>query len=59
MLILKAKEYEMLLKRGGHINESDLIKAPVCDGSREERLQSLLEWQCQVAKTVLSLELST
>ena len=43
----------MLLKRGAHIDESDLIKAPVCNGTREERLQSLLEWQRHVAKTVL------
>ncbi|AVT59746.1 TPA: hypothetical protein OT856_004890 [Escherichia coli] len=56
MLSLKAKEHEMLLKRGEHIDESDLIKAPVCDGTREERLQSLLEWQRQVAKTVLGEE---
>ena len=46
----------MLLKRGEHIDESDLIKAPVCNGTREERLQSLLEWQRQVAKTVLGEE---
>lgn len=56
MLSLKPKEHEMLLKRGEHIDESDLIKAPVCDGTREERLQSLLEWQRQVAKTVLGEE---
>ncbi|ELC6388279.1 hypothetical protein ACYBWJ_00825 [Klebsiella pneumoniae] len=56
MLSLKAKEHEMLLKRGEYIDESDLIKAPVCDGTREERLQSLLEWQRQVAKTVLGEE---
>lgn len=42
MLSLKSKEHEMLLKRGEHIDVSDLIKAPVCDGTREERLQSLL-----------------
>lgn len=53
MLSLKPKEHEMLLKRGEHIDESDLIKAPVCDGTREERLQSLLEWQRQVAKQFL------
>lgn len=53
MLSLKAKEHEMLLKRGEHIDESDLIKAPVCDGTREERLQSLLEWQRQVQKQFL------
>ena len=34
MLSLKPKEHEMLLKRGEHIDESDLIKAPVCDGTR-------------------------
>lgn len=53
MLSLKTKEDEMLLKRGEHIDEADLIKAPVYDGTREERLQSLLEWQYQVAKTFL------
>jgi hypothetical protein len=53
MLSLKPKEHQMLLKRGAHIDESDLIKAPVCNGTREERLQSLLEWQRHVAKTVL------
>ncbi|EPP7234009.1 hypothetical protein ACTOJ1_000925 [Shigella flexneri] len=53
MLSLKTKEHEMLLKRGEHIDESDIIKAPVCDGTREERLQSLLEWQREISKIVL------
>lgn len=53
MLSLKTKEDEMLLKRGEHIDEADLIKAPVHDGTREERLQSFLEWQRQISKIVL------
>lgn len=56
MLNLTTKEHDLLLKRGERIDESDLIKAPACDGTREERLQSLLRWQRQVAKTVLSEE---
>jgi hypothetical protein len=53
MLSLKTKEDKMLLKLGEHIDEADLIKAPVCDGTREERLQSLLEWQRHISKIVL------
>lgn len=56
MLNLTNKEHELLLKRGERIEESDLIKAPACEGTREERLQSLLRWQHQVAKTVLAEE---
>lgn len=53
MLSLKMKEDEMLLKRGEHIDEADLIKAPVYDGTREDRLQFLLEWQRKISKIVL------
>ncbi len=53
MLSLNNKENEIMLKRGERIDEVDLIKAPVCDGTREERLKSLLEWQRQISKIVL------
>lgn len=43
----------MLLKRGEHIDEANLIKVPLHDGTREDRLQSLLEWQRQISKIVL------